>query len=238
MAHLRGEARSRYVRRMFGRIAARYDLMNAIMTFGQYRRWQRRAAETAAPVVGERFLDVATGTGDIAADLAQLAPLVVGLDFSRPMLRAGSAKLAAAGRVERIEGDALALPFPDNTFDGVTIGFGLRNIPDLRSALTEMTRVVRPGGRVVCLELTRPLLPGVAPLFRLYFHRVVPLIGGLVSGSFAAYAYLPQSVDHFPDADALRSLFAECGLLFPDYEPLNFGTIAIHWGTKPAEAAP
>ncbi|GIW08101.1 MAG: demethylmenaquinone methyltransferase [Dehalococcoidia bacterium] len=236
MAHLRGEARSRYVRRMFDRIADRYDLMNAIMTFGQYRRWQRKAAETAAPIVGERFLDVATGTGDIAGDLARVAPLVVGVDFSRHMLRAGIAKAKAAG-VVRIEGDALALPFPDNTFDGVTIGFGLRNIPDLRTAISEMARVVRPGGRVVCLELTRPLIPGIAPLFRLYFHHVVPLIGGLVSGSFAAYRYLPQSVDRFPDAEALRALFAECGLLFPDYEPLNFGTVAIHWGTKPPEGS-
>ncbi|MCS6801905.1 MAG: bifunctional demethylmenaquinone methyltransferase/2-methoxy-6-polyprenyl-1,4-benzoquinol methylase UbiE [Chloroflexota bacterium] len=238
MAHLRGAARARYVRRMFDRIAGHYDLMNAIMTFGQYRRWQRRAAEIAAPIVGERFLDVATGTGDIATDLATLAPFVVGLDFSRPMLLAGDAKVRASGRIARVEGDALALPFRDNSFDGVTIGFGLRNLPDLRRALAEMIRVVRPGGRVVCLELTRPLLPWIAPLFRLYFHRVVPLIGGLVSGSFAAYRYLPQSVDHFPDAEALRTLFAECGLLFPEYEPLNFGTIAIHWGTKPLEAAP
>ena len=236
MAHLSGEARSRYVRRMFDRIAARYDLMNAIMTFGRYRQWQRHAAETVAPIVGERFLDVATGTGDIAADLAAIAPLVVGLDFSRAMLRAGSAKAHAAGRVVRIEGDALALPFRDNSFDGAVIGFGLRNIPDLRGAIAEMARVVRPGGRVVCLDLTRPLLPAVAPLFRAYFHLFVPLIGGLVSGSFAAYRYLPKSVDRFPDADALCALFAECGLLFPDYEPLNFGTFAIHWGAKPVEA--
>jgi demethylmenaquinone methyltransferase/2-methoxy-6-polyprenyl-1,4-benzoquinol methylase len=237
MAELTGAARHRYVRQMFDRIAARYDRMNALMTFGQFRHWQRRAAEIAVPSVDARVaLDVATGTGAIAHDLATLVPRVVGLDFSRPMLRAGIGRWGkGGGGIALVEGDALALPFRENSFDAVTIGFGIRNIPDLAAALREMVRVVRPGGRVVCLELTRPQLPGVAPLFRGYFHGIVPLLGWLVAGDYTAYRYLPRSVDRFPDAEALRALFRDCGLVFPEYTLLNFGTIAIHWGTKPVK---
>lgn len=218
---------------MFDRIAASYDRMNAIMTFGQYRRWQQQAAETALPAIGDRALDVATGTGELARDLAGLVPSVVGLDFSRAMLLAGAARDRHDRPFARIEGDALSLPFRDNSFDGATIGFGIRNIPDIRQVLAELTRVVRPGGRVVVLELTQPSLPLFSPLFRLYFHQVLPLVGGLISGSYSAYSYLPRSVDRFPDVETLRSYFSDCGLLFADYTLLNFGTIAIHHGTKP-----
>ncbi len=233
MAQLTGSARTSYVHRMFGRIAATYDLMNAVMTFGQYRRWQQLAAEIAAPGAVSRALDVATGTADIALDLSAYVPRVVGLDFSRPMLLAGEQKvLAAGGRIQRVEGDALQLPFADNAFDCAAVGFGVRNLADIAQGIREMTRVVRPGGRVVCLELTRPWLPVFRAIFRLYFHQVVPLAGGLISGQPAAYRYLPQSVDRFPDAETLRQIFGTCGLAYPEYRLLNFGTIAIHWGTK------
>ncbi|MCS7001554.1 MAG: class I SAM-dependent methyltransferase [Dehalococcoidia bacterium] len=234
MARLTGAARARYVRAMFGAIAPRYDLMNHIMTFGRYRQWQTLAAEIASPSRSARALDVATGTGDIAIDLTAVADMVVGVDFSRPMLLAGEAKQRARGvEIQRVEGDALALPFADNSFDCATIGFGVRNIPDIVGTLREMARVVKPGGRVVCLELTPVDLPLVTPLYDLYSTVVVPFIGGLVSGHAAAYRYLPESVRRFPDAETLRRLFVEAGLVFPDYTLLNLATIAIHWGTKP-----
>lgn len=231
MVTLSGKERSVYVRSMFDRIAPTYDRMNAVMTFGMYRTWQKQAAALAAPSHVSRALDVATGTGDLAVDLTQRADTVVGADFTRGMLIAGRPKTAAYP-VSNIEADATSLPIADNSFDCATIGFGLRNIPDRIQVLREMTRVVRPGGRVVCLELTPCRLPGIGPLFRFLFHSVVPLVGGLVSGSLSSYKYLPDSVDVFPDADALVDEFREAGLIFPRYSLYNFGTIAIHVGVK------
>jgi demethylmenaquinone methyltransferase/2-methoxy-6-polyprenyl-1,4-benzoquinol methylase len=234
MAHLSGAARTTYVQDMFARIAPSYDRMNAIMTFGMYRRWQELAAEIASPTWSNRALDVATGTADLAIDLTGFSRKVVGLDFSLPMLRAGIPKIAPHRKsMTLMGGDALALPFKDNSFDCATVGFGIRNVAEIGQAIAEMTRVVQPGGRVVCLELTRPFLPVFRQVFRMFFHQIVPLIGGLVSGEPDAYRYLPQSVDRFPEAEELKTMFGNAGLMYPDYRLLNFGTIAIHWGTKP-----
>lgn len=245
MAELKGEAKQRYVAQMFARIAGRYDLMNTLMTGGMHRRWRQKTARvTAQGLVGAQHtapllaLDVATGTGDLAFALAQQPGIghAVGVDIVPEMIALAQAKARARGlgrRTSLIVGDALALPFPDASFACATAGFSLRNMPDLPQALAEMVRVVRPGGRVTTLELT-PLSEGIkSGLFRLYFHRLVPLLGLLIARDKSAYTYLPQSVDRFLEADNLARLFQDLGLSGVGYQKLGFGTVALHWGTKP-----
>lgn len=240
MAELRGEARQRYVADLFARIAPRYDLMNTLMTGGMHWRWRQKTAQVTARGLQGKALDVATGTGGLALALAYRPEIdqVVGVDLLPEMLSLAQAKARTrglAGRTSLLVGDALALPFPDNAFACATAGFSLRNMPDLRQALAEMARVVRPGGRVTTLELT-PFHSGVkARLFRLYFHRLVPLMGQVVAGDRLAYTYLPQSVDYFLEADRLAGLFREVGLMEVSYLKLGFGTVALHGGIKPWE---
>jgi demethylmenaquinone methyltransferase/2-methoxy-6-polyprenyl-1,4-benzoquinol methylase len=230
-----GPDKARFVSEMFTRIARRYDLMNGLMTLGRHHAWRRAAARQTIPAPDGPALDLATGTGDLALDLAMIHPhrLVVGADFSLGMLRVAVGKLGAAEagrRVRLLAADALSLPFGDRTFACVTSAFLLRNLADLGRGLAEMRRVTRPGGRVVALDITQPALPGWAGLFRLYFHRVVPLLGRIVSGDPEAYAYLPQSVDRFLDADELRGLMEQAGLRGVGYRRLGLGTITIHTG--------
>jgi demethylmenaquinone methyltransferase/2-methoxy-6-polyprenyl-1,4-benzoquinol methylase len=240
MAELRGDAKQHYVADLFARIAPRYDLMNTLMTGGMHLRWRQKAAQVTTQGLQGKALDVATGTGGLALALA-LRPEIdhtVGVDLLPEMLALAQAKARARGLASKttlLMGDALALPFPDNTFACATAGFSLRNIPDLRQALAEMVRVVRPGGRVTTLELT-PFNAGIkARLFRLYFHQFVPFMGQIVAGDRSAYTYLPQSVDYFLEADRLAGLFREVGLTEVDYLKLGFGTIALHRGVKPLE---
>jgi demethylmenaquinone methyltransferase/2-methoxy-6-polyprenyl-1,4-benzoquinol methylase len=237
---------SRAVRAMFGRIVPRYDLMNRLMTGGRDVAWRRRAVRLA---LGERdpgrarVLDVATGTGDLALALAGGgAGHVVGVDFARPMLAAAAAKARRARKAEAhgavvwVVGDALALPFADGTFDACTVAFGLRNMADFAAALGEMARVLRPGGRLVCLELTPYRRPILGRLFGCYFGRVVPLVGGALSGDREAYRYLPRSVAAFPTAPALAQLMRDAGLVDVSYRLLGGGTVALHVATKPSAA--
>jgi demethylmenaquinone methyltransferase/2-methoxy-6-polyprenyl-1,4-benzoquinol methylase len=240
MAELRGEARQRYVADLFTRIAPRYDLMNTLMTGGMHLRWRQKTARLTAQGLQGKALDVATGTGGLALALA-LRPEIdhtVGVDLLPEMLALAQTKARARGldgKTTLLMGDALALPFPDNTFACATAGFSLRNMPDLSQALAEMARVVRPGGRVTTLELT-PFTVGIkARLFRLYFHRLVPFMGQIVAGDRSAYTYLPQSVDYFLEADRLAGLFRAVGLTEVDYAKLGFGTVALHRGIKPLE---
>ena len=232
------------VREMFGRIVRRYDLMNRLMTGGRDVAWRRRVVRLAlrgCDPATARVLDVATGTGDLALALAAGgAGFVVGADFAAPMIRAAAAKGRKARRPARVVwviGDALALPFPDATFDSCTVAFGLRNMGDYGAALREMARVLRPGGRLVCLELTPYRRPLLGPLFGWYFGRVVPLIGGLLSGDRDAYRYLPASVAVFPNAAELVQLAGAAGLNDVSYHLLGGGTVAIHAGTKGAPTA-
>lgn len=240
MAELRGEAKQHYVADLFARIAPRYDLMNTLITGGMHRRWRQKTAQATAQGLQGKALDIATGTGDLALALARRPEIdhSVGIDLLPEMLVLAQAKARTRGLASRttlLIGDALALPFPDHTFACATAGFSLRNMPDIRQALAEMARVVRPGGRVTTLELT-PFNAGVkARLFRLYFHRLVPLMGQIVTGDRLAYVYLPQSVDHFLEADRLAGLFREVGLTDVDYLKLGFGTVALHQGIKPLE---
>lgn len=221
---------------MFTRIARRYDLMNTIMTGGQHHAWRRLAVRQARPA-GGRALDVCCGTGDFALELArQGAAAVAGVDFGREMLGLASRKAEAAGLSGRVQwhlADALQLPFAESAFVCATSGFSLRNVDDVGRALVEMARVVAPAGRVVVLELT-PVRSGlVGPVFRACFHRLVPFLGGLVSGDRAAYTYLPDSVRTFPPADELAEMMRQAGLVDVRYRLLAVGTVALHLGVKP-----
>jgi demethylmenaquinone methyltransferase/2-methoxy-6-polyprenyl-1,4-benzoquinol methylase len=222
-----------YVQRMFTAIAPRYDLMNRLMTLGRDQAWRRRVVRLCALPPGGRLLDVATGTGDIAYEALRMDPAVhvVGLDLAREMMLYGRGKRPGLA-FPFTEGDALSLPAGDNTFDAACSGFMMRNVLDVRQAFAEQARVVKPGGRVVCLEITLPRTPVFGSLFRLYFFHLVPLIGGLVSGQREAYTYLPQSVAVFPPPPQLREIMESVGLRDVHYRTAMLGTVAIHWGTK------
>lgn len=218
------------VRAMFDRIARVYDPLNSVMTAGLHQRWRERAADMAGLGPGDRALDVATGTGDLALALAErVGPSgeVVGSDFSERMLELARAK-APALRFETA--NALDLPYEDGSFDAATVGFGARNFADLPRGLAEMARVVRPGGRVVVLEITTPQRPPLSWFFRLWFDRLVPLIGR-VAGDPEAYSYLPNSVRRFPDARGLAAAMAAVGLVEVRWLLTAGGIIAIHAGT-------
>ncbi len=239
--HLPGfapERKAAYVEVMFDTIAPRYDLMNRLMTFGMDRRWRNCVVAQAAPPVGGSALDVATGTGDIAIALARrVGPrgAVPATDFSEGMMRPGPGKAAKAGVggiVRFMAADALALPFPDNTFDCVTSGFAMRNVTDIERAFREMRRVTKPGGRVVCLDVAKPDFPPVRFLHQGYFNRVVPLLGRIVTGHGEAYRYLPESARNFPPPPALKAIMERAGLRDVRFRRLTLGAVAVHTGTK------
>lgn len=219
------------VEAMFDRIAGVYDLMNSLMTAGLHHRWRRRAAELARVGPGNDVLDVASGTGDLAIELSARVGAggsVIGSDFSEQMLDRARVK---APQLEWQQANALALPYEEDRFDAVTVGFGARNFSDLDAGLAEMVRVTRPGGRVVVLEITTPTRPPLSTFFRLWFDRLVPLIGRF-AGDPEAYSYLPSSVRRFPDARTLAMRLSEAGLEEVSYLLTAGGIIAIHSGTK------
>jgi demethylmenaquinone methyltransferase/2-methoxy-6-polyprenyl-1,4-benzoquinol methylase len=210
---------------MFDRIAPVYDAMNRVMTVGLDVRWRRLAA-AAAVRPGDRVLDGACGTGDLAlADLGAGAGAVVGLDFSPRMLERARRK---DSRIEWVQGDLLALPFADGSFDAATVGFGVRNVADLGASLRELRRVLRPGGRLAILEITHPRGP-LKPFFGLWFDRLVPALGKLLPGG-AAYSYLPQSVTRFPPAEELAELLRDAGFADVRVRLLAGSIIALHTG--------
>src|SRR5919201_6086766 len=210
---------------MFDRIAGFYDVMNSVMTAGLHHRWRERAADLARVGPGSRALDVATGTGDLAIALAGRGAEVVGSDFSEGMLERARAKSTA---VRWEQGNALELPYPADSFDAATVGFGARNFSDLARGLAEMVRVVRPGGRVVVLEITTPTRPPLSTFFSLWFDRIVPLLGRFDE----AYTYLPSSVRRFPGPEALAGELAAPGLDDVRWVLTAGGIIAIHSGRK------
>ncbi|MDQ3091646.1 MAG: bifunctional demethylmenaquinone methyltransferase/2-methoxy-6-polyprenyl-1,4-benzoquinol methylase UbiE [Actinomycetota bacterium] len=226
------------VRAMFDRIAGPYDVMNSVMTAGLHHRWRRRAVDLAAVRPGDRALDVATGTGDLAIELARrVGPNgeVVGSDFSEGMLERARDKAPPARRASaqlRFEwGDAQALPYADASFAAATVGFGARNFADLEAGLGEMARVVRPGGRVVVLEITQPQRPPLSTFFALWFDRLVPLLGRITDEQ--AYSYLPSSVKRFPEPRALAAMLERAGLEQLRWILTAGGIIALHVGVRP-----
>jgi demethylmenaquinone methyltransferase / 2-methoxy-6-polyprenyl-1,4-benzoquinol methylase len=214
------------VRAMFDRISPVYDFMNHAMTVGLDRRWRRLAAE-AVVRPGDAVLDACCGTGDLALAAERAGGRVTGLDFSEQMLARAREK---SQTVEWVLGDATALPFPDASFDAATVGFGIRNVPDLEAGLAELARVLRPGGRLACLEITRPegLLK---PFFRLWFDGLVPWAGKVLPGG-GAYTYLPASVRRFPGPSDLAAAFGRAGFDGVGWKLQGGGIVALHVGTK------
>lgn len=224
------------VRHMFDRIVPRYDLMNHLMTGGRDVVWRKMVAKQVLAAAGKqgRVLDAATGTGDLAFAIAEIGVQdVTGIDFSGEMIASASRKAADRPSPPAFQvGDAMDLPFGDGTFDACTVAFGLRNMPDYDAAIREMTRILKPGGTFICLEMTPFQRPILGPLFRVYFERVVPLAGGLLSGNLSAYRYLPRSVEAFPPAHELAERMQANGLDDVEYSLLAFGTVAIHTGKR------
>lgn len=224
-----------YVQRMFSRIAARYDLMNRLITFGQDQSWRKVAVRLARVPPHSRVLDLATGTGDLARAVIELRPsaTVVGVDFALPMMHRAQAKAQAqlSQRMLFAGGDALHLPFAAHTFDACLSAFMMRNVVDIRGSLVEQRRVVALGARVVCLEIAQPTTPFFGGLFDLYFSRLVPAVGSLLSDG-AAYNYLPASVRHFVTPTELSDLMSDAGLREITYHKLALGTVTVHVGTK------
>jgi len=210
------------VRRMFDRIAPVYDPMNRVMTAGLDRRWRRITVEEAVRP-GDRVLDACCGTGDLALAARARGAAVVGLDFSERMLERARAK---SSEIEWVQGDVLALPFDDASFDAVTVGFGVRNVEDLDAGLHELRRVLRPGGRIGILEITTPR-GALAPFYRVWFDRVVPLLGRILPGG-AAYTYLPASVRRFPTPEELAALLQAGGFAAVRFRRFAGGIVALH----------
>jgi demethylmenaquinone methyltransferase/2-methoxy-6-polyprenyl-1,4-benzoquinol methylase len=215
------------VRAMFDRIARIYDRMNSVMTAGMHHRWRERAADLARVGPSDRALDVATGTGDLALELARRGASVTGLDFSARMLEIARDK---APEIEWVQGNALELAYEKGEFEAVTVGFGARNFSDLDRGVSEMVRVAKPGGRVVILEITTPERPPLSWFFRFWFDRAIPALGRLADSE--AYTYLPSSVRRFPRAQELGARMAAAGLNEVGWILTAGGIIAIHSGTK------
>jgi demethylmenaquinone methyltransferase/2-methoxy-6-polyprenyl-1,4-benzoquinol methylase len=213
------------VKQAFGRIARRYDLLNTLLSLGLHKAWRRRAVALCGD--GERALDVCSGTGDLSRRLARRFRRVVGVDFSRPMLEVARRR----GGADLVEGDALALPFANDAFDCAITGFSLRNLADLERLFAEMARVVRPGGRVVSLELTRPPGRVLRRLHDLYLRWVVPGAGSMVDG--AAYRHLAQTIRGFPEPEAVAGIMAHAGLREVRIQRLSGGIATIHAARAP-----
>lgn len=225
------EEKPRYVRDMFSGAAGRYDLMNRLMTLGQDQSWRRMVVQACNLPPGGRLLDVATGTGDIALEALKQHPDigVVGTDFTHEMMLVGREK-DAARRIPFVEADAMHLPFPDDSFHAACSGFLMRNVTDIAATFAEQKRVVKPGGRVVCLEITRPSTPIWRDIFHIYFHQFVPRITALVSSNKNAYSYLPASTLAFPRPPELAGIMESVGLKNITWRTMMLGTMALHVG--------
>ncbi|MFZ7103693.1 MAG: bifunctional demethylmenaquinone methyltransferase/2-methoxy-6-polyprenyl-1,4-benzoquinol methylase UbiE [Peptococcaceae bacterium] len=238
--------KDKYVKNLFNSIAKNYDVMNLIMTWGMLPRWQKFMLKKTGLKTGGSALDICCGTGELTLKLRDtVGPYgkVYGLDFSEKMLEIANKKAGAGGlqNVTFVQGDALELPFADDTFNAATNGFALRNVINISRAIEEMARVVKPGGKVVCLEVSRPLNPFLRMGFNLYFFNLVPLIGRIVDkgraidDKYPAYTWLPESLKKFPDQEKLKAIFWAAGLEQVAYFGLGGGAVTVHVGTKPGE---
>lgn len=228
----------RRVGAVFDSVANKYDVMNDVMSFGIHRLWKRYAIELSGVRRGQRVLDLAGGTGDLAARLSPLvgsAGEVVLADINASMLTEGRTRLldkGVAGNLRFVQADAENLPFPDNHFDCITMAFGLRNVTDKDAALRSMYRVLKPGGRLLVLEFSKPTLPGLAPLYDAYSFKLLPLMGKLVANDAESYRYLAESIRMHPDQDSLRAMMEAAGFEDCTYHNLSGGIVALHRGYK------
>ena len=231
------EVKREEIRRMFASIVHRYDLINRLLSFRRDVYWRRAAVTRGQVPPGGRALDLCAGTADVALEVVRQVPgvQVIAVDNCEPMLIRGLLKAQSEGvsnQVRFVAAPAELLPFPNDMFDGAFVAFGIRNVADWRRGLGEMARVLRPGGRVVILEFSTPSSPLFGSLYHFYSHRILPLIGGLLSGNRAAYMYLPTSVDGFPSPQGLMALMEDAGFSGVSYLPLTFGIVTIHQGMK------
>lgn len=223
------------VHNVFEKISGDYDKMNSVISFKQHKKWRDDIMMRMGVRQGDSALDVCCGTADWTIALAKAVGPdgeVTGLDFSEGMLEAGRTKVQAYPNVKLIQGNAMELPFPDNTFDVVTIGFGLRNVPDYLTVLQEMHRVLKPGGMIACLETSQTEIPVYRQLFRFYFKFIMPLFGKLFAKSYKEYSWLQESADDFPGMKELARLFSEAGFVDVSYKPYSGGAAAGHVGYK------
>lgn len=227
------EEKASYVEEMFSRIAARYDTMNALMTFGMDRSWRRQAIEVLRPPRAGYALDVGSGTGDFLPLLAEHSAFAVGVDFTLAMMQAGQPKLDSyRAATAFVNGDALCLPFPNACFDVITTGFTMRNVVDIGQAFREMYRVTKPGGRMICLEVAKPRSAILRLGHRIYFEQIVPVLAQSFGGDKQAYRYLPQSARLFPAPEQLARLMREAGWRNVEYRLLSLGAVALHLGVR------
>jgi demethylmenaquinone methyltransferase/2-methoxy-6-polyprenyl-1,4-benzoquinol methylase len=222
--------RERRIRRVFEAVAARYDLMNDLMSMGIHRLWKRTLVRMAAPAPGQFIVDLAGGTGDVAALMAAPDRRVTVCDPSLPMMEVGRARGHA--NVEWLEGTGERIPLPDASVDTITIAFGIRNVTRVEDALAEALRVLRPGGRFLCLEFSRPYAP-VRPFYDLFSFVVIPRLGAWIARAPEAYGYLVESIRRFPDQRAFKSMMEQAGFAEVHYRNLSFGIACIHVGTRP-----
>ncbi len=224
-----------FVREMFAQIAPRYDAANRVISAGLDEGWRKRAIALLRAPAGARVVDLCCGTGDLVFHLLRTDPSlhVVGVDFCKPMIAAAQQRKQreARGDVSFVEANVMALPFSDRSFDGATMGFSMRNVVDIDATLREIRRVLRPGSRFVSLDMSKAPNRIWKACFDLYFYKIVPLLGAAIAGSRAAYTYLPQSLTHHPNAEALRERFAAAGFSDAGFLRLMGGAIAIHYGT-------
>ena len=234
MANLTGAERARYVQGMFTRIAARYDLMNCLMTAGQDVHWRREVVRRASLPPAGRLLDLGAGTGDLAREALRQCPgcTPVAADFTLEMMRVGRASHAAANHSAWLGADALSLPFPDECFDAAVSGFLFRNVIDIPLALSEQRRALKPGGRIVILDTTRPPQNWLSPFIRFHLKVVIPALGRMVTGQGDAYNYLPDSTQSFLTAEQLAQHMQSAGFQQVGFQRFMLGTIAINWGVK------
>jgi demethylmenaquinone methyltransferase/2-methoxy-6-polyprenyl-1,4-benzoquinol methylase len=234
-SQLQGREKSEYVQEMFGRIAQRYNIMNRLMTFGQDQRWRRFVVKQANLSANGVLLDLATGTGDIAFEALHVTPnaQIIGADFALPMMFVGQHARQGAD-VQWCGADALQLPFPDNTFNAVTSGYLVRNVPDIEQTLHEQLRILKPGGRIVILDTSPPPKNLLRPFILFHLKYVIPLMGRLISGKSGsdAYRYLPESTKSFKTPDELAKIMQSVGVENIQFKKFMFGTMCVHWGNK------
>ncbi|GBF11699.1 demethylmenaquinone methyltransferase [Tepidibacillus infernus] len=234
---IRGKKKEEFVHSVFENIASKYDLMNTLLSFRRHKAWRNFTMKKMKVQQGDKALDVACGTADWTIALAKASKTgrIVGLDFSKNMLKIGKKKVQEQGldkQIELINGNAMKLPFPDDTFDHATIGFALRNVPDIETVLSEMLRVIKPGGKVVSLELSKPNWPIFRKIYFFYFYKILPWLGKLFANRYEQYAWLPESLTNFPDQQELAAIFEKVGMEKVEVYPLTGGIAALHIGHK------